>query len=172
VATIPVLPTYAVGSRWTAARALEVKAAVDFHNNRPSASVSRVGTTFSLPHATNTAIQFDTEDFDTDGLATLGTSNDRLTIVTPGLYLVVAQVAFASNGTGNRAALLTRSGTVFARTLAGPAAGNAHAVQAQKLIRLVANDFLTVLGFQSSGAALNSDIGGGGCFLQATWIAA
>lgn len=48
---------------------------------------------------TTTAVTFDTEDFDSDGFADLGTNNTRLTIPSGlgGLYLIGGNVLFASS---------------------------------------------------------------------------
>ena len=66
----------------------------------PRAISAHASTTTSqnISHATTTALQFDAQDWETvDGMHDTSTNNDRLTIVTPGIY--AAGGMFRMNGT-------------------------------------------------------------------------
>lgn len=63
-----------------------VNANAEFVANRPNARIDRTANanTFAAGVATN--VQFDTEVFDNDGMATLSTDNAGLLVNTPGVY--------------------------------------------------------------------------------------
>jgi hypothetical protein len=65
-----------------------VSANADFVANRPNARITRNSSlgTFTAGAATN--VQFDTELFDNDNMASLGVDNAALTIQTPGVYWI------------------------------------------------------------------------------------
>lgn len=48
----------------------------------------------SIPNATYTALQFNSEDFDTDNMHDNTTNNTRLTCKTAGIYLITGSVSF------------------------------------------------------------------------------
>ena len=84
--------------------------------NRPNAQISATAIqTVAINTATN--LTFDTEAYDNDGMATLATSNDRLTIQTDGAYFVWGTFrlsdGFATLTSG--AAILTVNGVERAR---------------------------------------------------------
>lgn len=56
--------------------------------NMPSASIRRNSGNSPLTISVATSIQFDQESWDNDGMANLAVNNDRLTVQTPGVYMV------------------------------------------------------------------------------------
>ena len=108
--TYPDIGTFSPGDILTAATMNDVGTNLDNQRVPPSALISRV-TTQSIPDSTITYVQFTAEGWDTDGIANLGTNNDRLTIQTPGLYLVTGNAALAGNATGQREIGLWQSPT-------------------------------------------------------------
>jgi len=60
-----------------------------------------------------TVVTWSTEDVDTDGMVTLGTNNDRITIQTAGTYLLVANARFSAGSSNEQDLLIyrTRSGS-------------------------------------------------------------
>jgi PKD repeat protein len=119
-------------------------------------------TTQSLTNATLTYVQWDAEDYDTDGMFTTS-DNTKITINTTGVYLVTATITFATNGTGSRLMSLMKnpsSPSDFGSAFAGcwmddPGAGAETVLSVSSPISLVATDVIRVMAFQSSGGALN-----------------
>ena len=143
---------------------------LNFSMNRPVAVVSRVSTVQSIATGGNTIV-WDTEVLDTDSMVDLTTSTTRITIVTPGIYRLGAQLHYANNTTGWRAATIYVNGAAVAENAFGVAGTGAATCQAGIVRRLVATDYITLGALHSAGAALNTNISNGGCFLSAEWIA-
>ena len=116
-------------------------------------------TTQSIPNNTSTALNFNSERFDTDVIHDNATNNERLTCKTAGLYLITANIGFAANATGVRAILLQLNGTTFIASINGPnnGASASRRLEVSTLYQLAVNDFVTVLAFQDSGGSLNTE---------------
>jgi hypothetical protein len=119
--------------------------------------VHKGGGTQTITTGAGQNVTFDTEDFDTAAMHSTVSNTDRITIVTTGLYLLVAQGSFAANGTGNR--LLTINKNAGATQLVAvnngtPLAGNSAALCAVTLASLTAADYVVVNAAQTSGGDL------------------
>lgn len=130
----------------------------------------------SIPNQTTTDVTFATEQFDTDAMFNVASSATRITIVTPGLYNVFGQAAFAANGTGARIVSVRLNGSstvVEQRNMAVTTASVVSVVNGSGLVRLSAGDYLTLGAYQSSGGALNTAFSASfeKCMLQAIWVA-
>ena len=125
---------------------------------------------FSAIDATTTAITYDTEVSDSDGMATLGTNADRLTCITPGLYRVTAAQHLAANATGIRYLTINKTGTAIAAHRALTIGAYTMTLTATCLVQLAAADYITQTLYQNTGGALVTDITLGGCYLHAEWI--
>lgn len=160
---VPALRTWTAGEIVTAAMLnTNVRDAINFLLSKPYVSVYQTAAQ-SIPTATFTAINFDTEETDNDGMHSTGTNPSRLTAVTPGWYLVSGQVAYAANATGSRNARLGVNLAVVpaSGTTTLPANGNLGvATVATRAVFLNAGDFVQIQGMQSSGGALNTGVGG------------
>lgn len=107
-------------------------------------------------------LTFNSERYDEGGLHSTASNTSRLTAPTAGLYAIGAHVSYAPNGTGGRALILRKNGSVVldletaaATTFGGfPTAMSIH-TQA----RLAAGDYVEVGCYQSSGGALNVNVG-------------
>src|SRR5947199_110600 len=75
---------------------------------QPAARAKRT-TTQSVANGTWTLVLLDGEDFDTDTIHDTVTNTDRLTCKTAGKYLVVANLVFALNSTGERLAYIQKN---------------------------------------------------------------
>jgi hypothetical protein len=145
---------------------------LDFLLNPPAAQVRRT-TAQSIPNGTPTLITFDTEDVDTDGLHTA--SGSKLTIATPGTYLVSASIPYDVNVTGYREARITKNTVSFvpgtrAMIAAAPTVSTVVHITALE-IPLIAGDFLELSGVQTSGGALNTSAANGAFpILRASWV--
>ena len=171
MATIPSQSTVAVGDKVTAALWNDdVRDAVDFLLGVPAARVARTAGTQSIPNTTTTAITYDTEVSDSDGMATLGTNADRLTCITPGLYRVTAAQHLAANATGIRYLTINKTGTAIAAHRALTIGAYTMTLTATCLVQLAAADYITQTLYQNTGGALVTDITLGGCYLHAEWI--
>lgn len=121
----------------------------------PGAKVRNTGNQ-SIPDVTNTALTFTTVVFDYLQFFSL-TTPTRLTIRTPGIYLMNGAVQFAANATGTRGIAIRLNGVTYLRTIIESAFATYPAcVEAITSYPLVAGDYIEFMAFQSSGGALNS----------------
>lgn len=126
-------------------------------------SVYRGTSDQSISSATGTAVQFNTENFDTDGFHDNVTNNTRLTAPSDGYYQVQATVAFASNTTGYRAAWMTKNGTDsnplkanYMVPIFQLVTGDTPVLPTPAYIfSLVAGDYIEIVAYQNSGGSLN-----------------
>lgn len=114
-------------------------------------------TTQALVTATFTALNFNSEDFQTGTLHSTVTNNSRVTIATAGVYCFTGTVAFAANATGQRVIVIKVNGTTYYDKLAFPnnGAGNTFEAQITKLLSLAAGDYVELFAYQDSGGNLN-----------------
>lgn len=107
----------------------------------------------TIPTDTATAITFDSEVYDNGGLHSTVTNTNRITIVTPGTYLITAHIEFASNATNSRFLYLHVNGTT---TIANPSVSGASGqLGAAALYRFVATDWVQILVYHDSGGNLD-----------------
>lgn len=112
----------------------------------------------SIPgNAAFTTVLLNSERFDTASMHRTDVDTSRLTIATPGIYLLTANVTWESNGTGAREVNIRKNGTaLIARVVQpGDAAANTTDQSATTVAKLAAGDFVEVVVRQNSGAALN-----------------
>lgn len=121
----------------------------------------------SIPNGTQTAVQFNAENYDTDSLHDNATNNTRLTIPTTGLWLLQGSIDFAANTTGFRGVNFYLNGTTFlAGTILDPG-DPVSRLQASTMEELTAGDYIELLALQDTGGALDVNFG-----RQKTWFAA
>jgi len=135
---------------------------INFLLNRPHAEL-RQTTTQSFVTGTNTAVQFNAEDVDTDVDGVGGhdnvTNNTRYTARYPGWYLISGVIEFNANATGTRFAWLAVNGTDVNGSVGrgiADAAGSSVTPSRPKLIFLNVGDYVELIGFQTSGGALGT----------------
>lgn len=140
----------------------DVQALVDRQTaalDRPSARVSETANQ-AIAANTDVFLTFSVEEYDNAAMANLGVNNDRLTFTETGIYLVTAEVNFASNG---NATVNGRSG-LFVQNLVGNLGHHslrgAQAMDTEMSLCLLTRvvtigDFIRVQVRQESGAALN-----------------
>lgn len=110
----------------------------------------------SINNGAVTVLSFNQETFDTDTMHDNVTNNSRITINTPGVYLIKGQVSFASNTTGLRQILLHKNGTgLYASASAAPANGDRTTHQISAIVQAAAADYFELAANQTSGGALN-----------------
>lgn len=143
----------------------------------PAARASLTGQ--SIPYHANllttTALQFTTEVYDSDSMfTTAAPNNDRLTITTPGVYLLTTSVRWDPNDTGARLVSIVKSdvGALFlAADTRDSATGSATRQSVSTVTRMDAGEFVKVKVAQNSGAALSINAGGAPQVnVSATWL--
>lgn len=140
----------------------------------PAAVSAYHNTTQSLTNNAQTDLVFNSEYFDTDSMHDTSTNTGRLTITTPGIYVVTLNVAFAANATGQRILTILLDGTRIASH--GITAGSAAVIRlGLTTIQSINNgSYLSATGFQDSGGALNAlaDDAANNTFARfsATWV--
>jgi len=114
------------------------------------------GSTQSISNATQTAVAFDTETFDTDVMHDNSTNNARLTAKTAGKYLVTAHVGFAADGTGVREIHLNHSVAGDIAVISRNAEANrTNYVSVATVYAMDVDEYVTCQVYQNSGGSLN-----------------
>jgi hypothetical protein len=127
--------------------------------NRASARVSATANQ-SIPVGVATYVTWAVEEYDNAAMANLGVNNDRLTFTETGIYLVHAEVNFASNG---NATVNGRSGFLIPNLSPTQSFDTRRGAQSMDtemslttLYQVVTvGDFMRFQVLQESGAALN-----------------
>lgn len=115
----------------------------------------------SITTATNTAVTWDTEQFDTDSYHSTSSNTERLIAPGNGIYEVGSCVIFDSNSTGVRQVALLYTGGLslvqkdtYLNTLA-VTGGFGTALTISRTLRLQSAEYVTVSVHQTSGGNLN-----------------
>lgn len=112
----------------------------------------------SAANATDTAITFDSEEFDTDGFHSTSSNTSRITIPTgkQGYYLINAIIAYASNSTGQRYLNIFKNGAVIRQPISALTnTGGAAQYSASVILNLAAADYIELYAYQTSGGSVN-----------------
>lgn len=135
----------------------------------PPTCIMRSTAAQTLTTGVETTISLDVADEDTDGMADL--AGDQIVFKTAGLYIVSAQVVFATSSSGYRR-LVVIDGT--GANIAGATTGDAVSVQlyleCTKVRRFAVNDSVKASVQQASGGNLATVITGGMPSLSAVWV--
>ena len=111
----------------------------------------------SIANGQNTALGFDTNDINTDGIWS-GGSNTRFTAQIAGKYLILGGVEFVSNPNGNRQIVIRKNGGLYyGGTLVPAASGVGTQVTVSDVLLLAANDYIEFMVNQTSGGPLNAN---------------
>jgi hypothetical protein len=175
VGVVPPTPNFAAGEFPAAAKMNQLQTALNFLMNPPRAVAFASAAQNHPTTATFQSVALDGETLDTDGIHDLVTSNSRMTIQTPGKYIMNGQITFATNATGRRAARIIVNNTGGGNLGQTEVAANANAGTTTVVIppieaALVAGDFVEMQGFQTSGAALAYGVGTLLTFFRVQWI--
>lgn len=121
----------------------------------------------SIPNGTGayTPVVWDAEDYDTANIHDNVTNNTRLNLgaAKTGLWVISSTVAFVANATGLRLMRLHKNGAVFRGSSQSQAlSGNQTLVERYWEVPITVNtDYVEIAVAQTSGAALNTNIGSG-----------
>lgn len=126
--------------------------------NPDTCRLSNTGAQSVSSGGTGTALTFDTETWDSNGLHSTSANTSRITCVNPGKYLVCADVTWAANATGIRSLGIVKNGT-------GGYGGSSVPVNSGTLtttlcvtvlVDMVAGDYVEAVAAQTSGGNLNA----------------
>jgi len=125
-------------------------------SNYVGVSLYNSASTFSISNATNTALTFDSENFDTDGFHSTSSNTSRITIPSgkEGKYQITGALTWANAG-GARRLDIFKNGTVYCRVQDFGDASNQTYQNISAVLNLGANDYVELFVFQNSGSSLN-----------------
>lgn len=106
----------------------------------------------SIPSAVNTAIALTGARYNASGIWTAGAST-RFTCNTAGKYLIGGCLSFAANATGTRQIAILLNGVTYIAAQQGSA--NATNYSVCTVYNLAVNDYVQLMAYQDSGAALD-----------------
>lgn len=111
----------------------------------------------AISNNTQTAILFDVEVYDTDGIHSTISNTSRFTVPTgkAGYWQVSFFFTWDGNATGTRNIYLYKNGSFNAYLSANPAATNQGTNNATMVYYFAAGDYIEYYAFQSSGTTLN-----------------
>jgi hypothetical protein len=109
----------------------------------------------SIADSTYTALTYDTEDYDTDGIHSTTSNTDRLTCQTAGKYLILAGIAWEGNANGVRYHRIDiGAGTCLAETQLPVPGTNELYAQMASMGNLAVGDYVYLRVWQNSGGSL------------------
>lgn len=150
--------------------------AVTLLRNPPRAMVRLTSTQSITSHATNMyPISWNQEPFDPDGMVDLTGAPTRLTVVTPGTYLLSGQVGWAGSSAGMRRVRWAKNGTLVEyQSTEYPGGTAAISMRAPTILAALATgDYIELQVGQDSGSGLNVSPGTPtNCQALALWVAA
>lgn len=105
------------------------------------------------------SVLFDSETFDTDTIHSVASNTHRLTATTAGKYLIIGEIEWAANATGQRDLQICLNGapgagTQMARVRAVPHASLLTMIQISCIYDLAATNWVGLYAFQNSGGDL------------------
>lgn len=124
----------------------------------------------SITSVTFTVVTWQAADIDTGGMWDPGTPN-RITFITPGVWLLVGCPRFNSTA-GQKRIYVTKNSTNHLTSTIGltDAGAGAAVIQVSVPARFVAGDQVYLVAYQDSGAAQNLDTDVGGTYVNAFWL--
>lgn len=165
--------TWVVGEVVTAALMnVHLRDNISFLANPPRCRLK----TSSQPTNNNawTAVAFTLEDWDTDNMHSTSTNTSRITATTAGIYQIHGIGQWAANATGQRFVGLSKNGSVTPNEgrVGGvaPAGTTVPALGITNDVSLSATNWVELMVFQDTGAALNIAVEGGAPVFVARWV--
>ena len=145
------------GSAWIEVGNLSTTSGVPTVSNQIVPPFSRVrnSANLAIPTAAVTPITFDADVYDTDDMHSTSLNTNRLTINTPGIYLITGHISFAGNATGSRDVAIRYAGTTYLAYVNVPASSNGNIFSISTAYAFVATDWIELVVYQNSGGNLN-----------------
>lgn len=127
----------------------------DFLSNPPTCKVTHTANQ-SLSNNNTTALIFNSDRWDTDGMHSTASNTNRITIQTAGKYRIYGHVRFTSNATGHRFLSIRLNGTSTLSNMYINANTTGDSdLQVYHEHNCSAGDYFELLARQTSGGALN-----------------
>lgn len=152
--------TFASGDQLDATKINEnfasLKTAVEGVSSHEAVRV-RNSTIISIPNNSDTALTFDTEDFDSASMHSVTSQTSRLTAITSGIYILCGDASFAENSTGVRAWKIRVNGTTeIARSIV-PTSDNSNSTELTicTTYRFQVGEYAELIARQNSGSSIN-----------------
>lgn len=164
MASVPLPHQFAVGEAATSTNINTYYSAISYLENPPIATMYQVGAQ-NVGSGGEVAIALDSTSFDTYNGHSNSVNNTRYTFQVAGMYLVAGLVAWSPNATGVRGASLRLNGTtdVIASQVISPTITiggiNTNVPTRTCVIQVNVNDYVELMGTQTSGAGLNTNTG-------------
>lgn len=169
---VPTIPTEAAGNPNTAALwNAAIGGTMELQQNQCMCELYQA-TAQSISSGVSTGMTWDSEELDPYGFHSTTTNPSRITPTTPGRYMVSYSGGFVANATGSRGAFLRFNGSVYR---GGEWFSTGAAVLTDgSYVRTVycngATDYFENVVYQSSGAALNTNITDGNPRVSVFWV--
>ena len=110
--------------------------------------------TLSVTTATNTLVTYiSTPLF--SGVSAASSGSGYITVASTGLYLVNGLIAYASNSTGSRGAIIYLNGSALQTSYYPTCPDNATTVSVSQTLNLLSNAVISLYAYQTSGSSLN-----------------
>lgn len=110
----------------------------------------------SIPNLVWTALNFNSERWDTDTIHDTVTNNSRLTCKTAGVYLIASNVWFVAGGTAaERLARIIINGVTIIAEDGVPSSNKDELIDTSTIWNMAVNDYAEAVVYQSSGGNLN-----------------
>ncbi|MCB5179511.1 hypothetical protein [Streptomyces antimicrobicus] len=177
MATVPATQSFLAGEKVTAAKlTAATKTPLDFLMNPPCCAVY-TATGIACTSGTSTLVTFDTESWDTDSMHSTVSNTSRVTINTPGQYLVTFYGRFPSNATGYRQLNFRKnsngnpSGGSTMSTIALAAVNGSQTFITRTFeLNCLAGEYFELFALQNSGASLTLDSGQRVTGMEFRWL--
>jgi len=125
----------------------------------------------TISNNTDTPINFDNEDFDTDSIHDNATNNTRLTVKLAGKYLIGGCLEWEANGNGTRRIHILKNGTTnLSHSHIATHASDEIAHAITTLASLAVDDYVELVAYQDSSGDLDVLGGDGECNFWMTYI--
>lgn len=115
----------------------------------------------TLANGTWTALNLNTESYDTDAFHSTSTNTSRLVVPAglAGMYIVSGFMQFASNATGIRSIQITKNASGDTASTSTATASGAMWMQANAVMKLAVGDYVELNAYQNSGGNLDVTAG-------------
>lgn len=171
------IPTVSTGDVYTATAHNNI--VTNVNNYRvPPACIAYRNTAQSTTNSTITAVSFTTAGVDTDGMFSAG-SPTRITVQTPGIYMVTANLSLDANVTGQRELSVVQTSTssptwniqwLTSSAVVNPTINLYAEMSCSAITTAIAGDYFTMQAWQNSGGALNIVGNVRSTFMSVTWL--
>ncbi|MFF0481060.1 hypothetical protein [Streptomyces sp. NPDC004435] len=177
MATIPPTQSFLSGEKVTAAKlTAATKTPLDFLMNPPRVNVNSTST-IAVPTGTSVLIPFDGEQWDTDSMHSTSVNPSRITINTPGQYLVSMYARYQVHATGYRQLNLrlnsggsSSAGSTLTTINIPAVSGSSTFITRTFEMTCNAGDHYELFTLQTSGASLNLDSGARVTGMEFRWL--